>query len=55
MASSIMFSALLGILLGEWRGTSCRTRTVLAFGLILLLISSIIAAISGYMGQQTAG
>lgn len=55
MASSIMFSALLGILLGEWRGTSTRTRIYLAIGLVLLLISSIIAAISGYMGQQAVG
>ncbi|MGC8744117.1 MAG: L-rhamnose/proton symporter RhaT [Verrucomicrobiia bacterium] len=52
MASAIMFSTLLGIMLGEWRGTSKKTRTFLAIGLILLLISSVIAAISGYLGQQ---
>ncbi|MGC8829487.1 MAG: L-rhamnose/proton symporter RhaT [Verrucomicrobiia bacterium] len=54
MASAIMFSTLLGIMLGEWRGTSKRTRTYLAIGLIFLLLSSVIAAISGYLGQQAA-
>lgn len=54
MASAIMFSTLLGILLGEWRGTSKRTRTLLAIGLICLLLSSFIAALSGYVGQKKA-
>ncbi len=49
MASMILFSTLLGILLGEWNGTSKRTRTRLAAGLVLLIISSVIAGISGYL------
>ncbi len=49
MASAILFSTLLGILLGEWRGTSARTRTRLAGGLILLIASAVIAGYSGYL------
>ena len=51
MASSILFSSLLGILLGEWKGTSGRTRALLAAGLVLLILSSVLAGYSGYLGQ----
>jgi len=51
MASMIMFSTLLGILLGEWTGTSKRTRKRLALGLVLLILSSVITGYSGYLGQ----
>jgi L-rhamnose-H+ transport protein len=47
MASSILFSTLLGIMLGEWRGTSGRTRTRLALGLALLIASAVLAGVSG--------
>jgi len=50
MASAIMFSTILGIFLGEWNGTSKRTRGRLATGLVLLVISTGIAAYSGYLG-----
>jgi L-rhamnose-H+ transport protein len=53
MASAILFSALLGILLGEWRGTSGRTRGRLAVGLVLLILSAVVAAYSGYLGKKT--
>ncbi|MEN6451910.1 MAG: L-rhamnose/proton symporter RhaT [Thermoguttaceae bacterium] len=49
MASSILFSTILGVLLGEWRGTSRRTRTLLALGLVLLVASAAISAFSGYL------
>ena len=39
MASRVFFSTFLGIFLGEWKGTSCRTRRMLAVGTILLLAS----------------
>jgi len=52
MASAILFSTLLGILLGEWRGTSSRTRTLLACGLVLLLLSSVIAGYSGNLAEK---
>lgn len=49
MASAILFSTLLGILLGEWKGTSGRTRALLACGLVLLIGSSVVSAYSGYL------
>jgi len=52
MASAILFSTLIGIALGEWRGTSGRTRWLLASGLVLLLLSSFIAGYSGKLAQQ---
>jgi L-rhamnose-H+ transport protein len=52
MASAILFSTLLGIFLGEWRGTSSRTRSLLAVGLVLLLSSTVLAAYSGKLSQK---
>ena len=54
MASSIMFSGVLGLMLGEWKGTSSKTRGLLAAGLVILLGSSVIAGYSGKLGQQTS-
>jgi L-rhamnose-H+ transport protein len=54
MASAILFSTLLGILLGEWKGTSGRTRVLLALGLLLLLGSSVLAGYSGYAKNTPA-
>jgi len=51
MASAILFSSLLGIALGEWKGTSGRTRGLLALGLVLLLGSAVIAGVSGKLAQ----
>jgi len=47
MAASILFSQLLGIVMGEWKGTSRKTRTLLAAGLSLLFASSIVAGVAG--------
>ena len=52
MASAILFSTLLGIFLGEWKGTSGRTRGLLAIGLVLLLSSAVLAAYSGKLSQE---
>ena len=46
MASMILFSTLLGVLLGEWKGTSTRTRSLLACGLLVLLGSSVLVGYS---------
>ena len=54
MASMILFSSVLGILLGEWRGTSRRTRTLLAAGLALLVCSSALSACSGSLAAAPA-
>jgi L-rhamnose-H+ transport protein len=55
MASAILFSTLLGIFLGEWKGTSTKTRTLLAAGLLMLILSTMLAAYSGYLGQAVGG
>lgn len=52
MSSAILFSSLLGIFIGEWKGTGKRTRSLLAIGLILLIASAIVTGYSGYLGQQ---
>ena len=39
MASIIIFSTIWGILIHEWRGTSLRTRGLVAIGLVLLVAS----------------
>lgn len=54
MASSIMFSGVLGIILNEWKGTSARTRGLLFTGLFVLLGSAFIAGYSGKLGQDAA-
>lgn len=46
MASQILFSQILGLMLGEWRGTSRKTRSLLLAGLALLIASSVIAGYS---------
>ncbi len=51
MAASILFSQLLGVVLGEWKGTSSRTRMLLVAGLVLLIASSGIAGYSGSLSQ----
>jgi hypothetical protein len=51
MASAILFSTVLGILLGEWRNTSRRTRWLLACGLVLLLASAVVSGYSDYLKQ----
>jgi L-rhamnose-H+ transport protein len=50
MASMILFSQLLGLRLGEWKGTSKKTGRLLLTGLVLLLVSAAIAGYSGYLG-----
>ncbi len=47
MAASILFSQLLGILLGEWKGTGAKTRGLLTAGLVLLIGSSVLAGYAG--------
>jgi L-rhamnose-H+ transport protein len=54
MASAILFSTLLGIFLGEWKGTSGRTRGLLAAGLFLLVLTAVISGYSGKLGQEPA-
>ena len=52
-AATILFSTVLGIALGEWKGTSGRTRGLLAAGLAVLLLSACVAGYGSYAAQQT--
>jgi L-rhamnose-H+ transport protein len=47
MASAIFFSQILGVALGEWKGTSRKTTSLLAVGLVLLMASAAVAAWAG--------
>ncbi|RPJ57250.1 MAG: rhamnose/proton symporter RhaT, partial [Acidobacteria bacterium] len=50
MACQILFSSLVGALfLGEWRATGSRTRTLLAVGLGLLILTAVLSGYSGYL------
>ena len=46
MGSSVLFSSLLGVVLGEWKGTGRKTRTYLAIGLAVLAASIVVAAVA---------
>ena len=37
--------------LGEWKGTSNRARSLLAVGLVLLILTAVISGYSSYLGQ----
>jgi L-rhamnose-H+ transport protein len=52
MASAILFSTLLGIGLGEWKGTSTRTRALLGIGLAMLILTAVISGYSGFLAKQ---
>ena len=39
MASTIFFSTLIGVLLGEWKGVSARTKAMLSIGTLVLVAS----------------
>ena len=52
MAAAILFSQVLGVLLGEWKGTSRKTGGLLVAGLALLIVSSGIAGYSGALAAR---
>jgi L-rhamnose-H+ transport protein len=52
MASIIIFATLWGIALKEWRGTSRRTKLLVATGLILLIGSTVIVGYGNYLKAQ---
>ncbi len=54
MASIIIFSSLWGIALKEWKGSSRGTKTKLALGLALLILSTMIVGYGNYLGAQPA-
>jgi L-rhamnose-H+ transport protein len=52
MAAAILFSSLIGLAVGEWKGTSGRTRGLLLVGLLLLFASAGIAGYSGSLKKE---
>ena len=52
MASMILFSQVLGLILGEWKGTSKKTNMLLVAGLVFLFVSAVVAGYGGYLGQK---
>jgi L-rhamnose-H+ transport protein len=50
MASIIIFSTLWGITLKEWKGSSKKTHTLLAIGLGVLILSTIVVGFGNYLG-----
>ncbi len=49
MASIIIFSTLWGVLLKEWKGSSRRTHGLVAFGLIVLVLSTVVVGLGNYL------
>ena len=47
MSSAVFFSAILGVFLGEWKGTSWRTKTLLTTGIVILAIGFTVMALGG--------
>jgi L-rhamnose-H+ transport protein len=52
MASIIIFSMLWGVALKEWRGTSKRTHALIAVGLAVLILSTIIVGYGNYLKES---
>ena len=46
MGASVMFSSLLGVMLGEWKGVGSKTKRFLAVGLVLLAVSIVMPVVS---------
>ena len=45
--SAVFFSAILGVFLGEWKGTSWRTKTLLSSGIVILAVGFTVMALGG--------
>jgi L-rhamnose-H+ transport protein len=52
MASIILFANLWGIVLKEWKGTSMKTKTLVACGLLLLVASTVVIGWGSYLKMQ---
>ncbi len=49
MASIMIFATIIGIFLKEWRGTSARTRGLVAGGLFFLVLSTVVVGYGNFM------
>lgn len=52
MASIIIFSTLWGLALKEWRGTSGRTHRLIAAGVAVLIVSTLVVGYGNYLGAK---
>ncbi len=55
MASIIIFATLWGLALKEWRGTSRRTKVLVATGLLLLVGSTVVVGYGNYLKANETG
>jgi L-rhamnose-H+ transport protein len=55
MASIIIFATLWGLFLKEWRGTSRRTKLLVASGLLLLISSTVVVGYGNYLKANQDG
>jgi L-rhamnose-H+ transport protein len=49
MASIMIFATIIGMILKEWRGTSARTKALVAGGLFFLILSTVVVGYGNYM------
>ena len=54
MAFIIIFSNLWGMLFKEWRGTSPRAHRLVALGVAILILSTVVVGVGNYLGKDTA-
>ena len=54
MASIIIFSTLWGVMLKEWTATSRNTRVLVALGLGVLVLSTVVVGYGNYLNVQPA-
>ena len=47
MSSAVFFSTILGVILGEWKGTSWRTKALLTAGIVILAVGFLVMALGG--------
>jgi L-rhamnose-H+ transport protein len=47
MSSAVFFSAILGVALGEWKGTGVKTKALLALGVAILAAGFTVMALGG--------
>jgi L-rhamnose-H+ transport protein len=54
MASIILFSSIWGLALGEWKGASMKSKSLLFLGLGVLVLSTIIIGYGNYIGAPAS-
>ena len=52
MACQILFGSIIGIFLGEWKGTGLKTKVILTTGLLLLVLTSFLSGYGSRLAQK---